>query len=91
MAHPRIRLGRGITRILRGTVGTSYEISIHADAPLFAQAVEGRLSNTSKEFDDGNGMLVNFGVSWDLYTDLTEGVPRRAMDKRNPTHGAESE
>jgi len=34
------------------------------------------------EFDDGNGLWINSGVSRDLSTDLTEGVPRRATAER---------
>jgi len=79
MPSPRIRLGRTLTRILRGTVGDSYAIEAHMDAPLFDNVVGGRLCDTYKEFDDGNGMLINMGVSWDLYTDLQHGVCRSTI------------
>lgn len=43
------------------------------------------------EFDDGNGMWIITGVSCDLSTDLTEGVPRRAIPQTPESHGTETD
>ena len=45
----------------------------------------------SFSFNDGNGMWISTGVSPDLSTDLTEGVPRRAIPQTPESHGTEPE